>query len=76
MKVIIDIDEKEYKYIKSVIQFRNGDTFMKIAKDLINAVAEGKPCREHGSLPYDDDKTTCMVCHICGSVWEVNDDNM
>ena len=68
MKVVIDIDKEMFEAIK-INQYYGAKS------DLELLIAEGKPCRERGSLPYDDDKTTCMVCPVCGSVWEVEDED-
>ena len=41
MKVVIDIDEKDYEFIKSVKRImKNSDTFQRIATDLFNAVQD------------------------------------
>ena len=43
MKIVIDIDEKDYKFIKSVNSImRNSDTFQRIATDLFKAVQEAE----------------------------------
>lgn len=42
IKIIIDIDEKDYKFIKSEKSImKNGDTFKRISADLLKAVKEG-----------------------------------
>ena len=64
MKIVIDIGKEMFEAIKI-------GQYYGTKSDLELLVAEGKPCREFGSLPYDDDKTTCTVCPVCGSVWEV-----
>lgn len=39
MKIVIDIDKKDYKFIKSVNSImKNSDTFQRIATDLFKAV--------------------------------------
>ena len=39
MKIVIDIDKKEYEFIKSIRRImKNGSTFQQIAIDLIKAV--------------------------------------
>ena len=52
MKIVIDIDEKDYKFIKSVgIIMKNSDTFQRIAVDLFRAVHESTPLpKGHGDL--------------------------
>ena len=66
MKIVIDIDEKEYNFIKSIIRLRNGDTFKKLAKDLIMAVKEGTVIPEgHGDLidrdvAYEEFDKACL----------------
>ena len=41
MKVIIDIDKKDYEFIKSVRSImKNSDTFQRIATDLFKAVQD------------------------------------
>lgn len=42
MKIIIDIDERDYEFIKSVRSMKNGDTFQRIAIDLFRAVHEAE----------------------------------
>lgn len=47
MKIVIDIDEKDYKFIKSVgIIMKNSDTFQRIAVDLFAAVHEAEIYKE------------------------------
>ena len=52
MKIVIDIDEKDYKFIKSVNSImKNSDTFQRIATDLFRATQEGTPLSKgHGDL--------------------------
>lgn len=66
MKIVIDLDENVL-----VRLYDNGiDMSKKDLKLICKSIRNGKPCREFGTLPYDDDNTTCMVCPVCGSVWE------
>lgn len=42
MKIVIDIDEKDYEFIKSVNSImKNSDTFQRIATDLFRATQAG-----------------------------------
>lgn len=52
MKIVIDIDEKDYEFIKSVnFIMKNSDTFQRIAADLFRATQDGTPLpRCHGDL--------------------------
>lgn len=74
MKIVIDLDEEYYADIKKWLTDNDGCYSLDSYK-LRDIIRKGKPCREFGSLPYDDDKTTCMVCPICGSVWEVENED-
>jgi len=43
MKLIINIDEKDFEFIKSVKSImKNSDTFQRISADLFNAVKSGE----------------------------------
>lgn len=43
MKIIIDIDKKEYEFIKSIRSImKNSNTFQHIATELIKAVQEAE----------------------------------
>lgn len=43
MKIVIDIDEKDYKFIKSVRRImKNSDTFQRIITNLFKAVQEAE----------------------------------
>lgn len=43
MKLVIDLDEKDYKFIKSARRImKNSDTFQRIAADLFKAVQEAE----------------------------------
>lgn len=52
MKVVIDIDERDYEFIKSIRSImKNGSTFRRIATDLFKATQEGTPLpKGHGDL--------------------------
>lgn len=52
MQIVIDIDKKNYEFIKSVRRImKNSDTFQRIAVDLFRATQEGTPLPEgHGDL--------------------------
>lgn len=52
MKIVIDIDEKDYEFINSVKSImKNSDTFQRIATDLFKAVKDGEPLpKGHGDL--------------------------
>ena len=67
MKIVIDIDKKEYEFIKSVRSImKNSDTFQRIATDLFRATQEGTPLPEgHGDLidrdvAYDEFDKACL----------------
>lgn len=64
MKIVIDINEKDYKFIKSVRCIaKNGDAFQRIAADLFNAVQEGTPLpKGHGEL-IDNEVVLDMMNH-------------
>lgn len=57
MKIVIDIDKKDYEFIKSVRRImKNGSTFQQIAVDLFRATQEGTPLpKGHGRLIDADD---------------------
>lgn len=43
IQIVIDIDEKDYEFIKSVNSImKNSDTFQRISVSLFNAVKDGK----------------------------------
>ena len=43
MKIVIDIDEKDYEFIKSIRRImKNSDTFQYIATELIEAVQDAE----------------------------------
>ena len=51
MKIVIDIDERDYEFIKSVKSImKNSDTFQSIATDLFRATQEGTPYNSSGDL--------------------------
>ena len=64
MKIVIDIDKKDYEFIKSVRRImKNSTTFQHIAADLFRAVHEGTPLpKGHGEL-IDKDVVLDMMNH-------------
>ena len=67
MKIIVDIDEKDYNFIKSVKSIMRGsDTFQRISADLFRAVKDGEPLpNNHGDLidrdvAYEEYDKACL----------------
>ena len=51
MKIVIDIDERDYEFIKSVRSIKkNSDTFQRIATDLFRAVQESREVKEKNEI--------------------------
>lgn len=51
MKLLIDIDEKDYTFIKSVVSIMpNSNTFERIAIDLFKSAKNGVPILSHNRL--------------------------
>lgn len=71
MKLIIDIDKKDYEFIKSVKSImKNGDTFQRISADLFDAVKNSEIVlpEGHGDL-IDRDVAYAEFDDACLS-WE------
>ena len=65
MKLIIDIDEKDFKFIKSVKRImKNSDTFQRISADLFNAVKSGEVVYPMSIAPIADNKETNIQYHL------------
>lgn len=67
MKIVIDIDEKDFEFIKSVKSImKNSDTFQRISADLFMAVKDGEPLpNNHGDLidrdvAYEEYDKACL----------------
>lgn len=67
MQIVINIDEKNYEFIKSVNSImKNSDTFQRIATDLFRATQEGTPLpKGHGDLidrdvAYEEFDKACL----------------
>lgn len=55
MKIVIDIDEKDYEFIKSVNSImKNSDTFQRISVDLFNAVKTSEVVYPMSVAPVTD----------------------
>ena len=55
MKIVIDIDERDYEFIKSVNSImKNSDTFQRISADLFNAVKTGEVVYPMSVAPVTD----------------------
>lgn len=62
MKLVIDIDEKDYKFIKSVRSImKNSDTFQRIAADLFRAVHEAEAYEENDMVTTHEFLEACDV---------------
>lgn len=65
MKIVIDIDKKDYEFIKSVKSImRNSDTFQRISADLFNAVKSGEVVYPMSIAPIADNKETNIQHHL------------
>lgn len=67
MKIVIDISERDYEFIKSVRSImKNSDTFERLATDLFLSVKNGTPLpKRHGDLidrdvAYDEFDKACF----------------
>lgn len=55
MKIVIDIDKKDYEFIKSVNSImKNSDTFQRISADLFNAVKTSEVVYPMSVAPVTD----------------------
>lgn len=71
MKIVIDIDEKDFKFIKSVKSImKNSDTFQRIYADLFNAVKSGEVAEiQQGEwIIVDDCEQFIAKCSVCGRI--------
>ena len=54
MKIVIDINEKDFEFIKSVKSImKNSDTFQRISADLFRAVKDGEPLKNK-YMPFNE----------------------
>ena len=68
MKIVIDIDEKDYEFIKSVNSImKNSDTFQRIATDLFKAVQEAEVSKVK-KITYHWDVDTSEVSYVTDEV--------
>lgn len=65
MKLVIDIDEKDYEFIKSVKSImKNSDTFQRISADLFEAAKNGEVIYPMSVAPVEDNKETNIQHHL------------
>ena len=74
MKIVIDIDEKDYEFIKSVKSImKNSDTFQRISASLFNAVKTGEIVYPTSVAPIADNNDASGM--INWSIKEISDEN-
>ncbi len=74
MQIVIDIDEKDYKFIKSVNSImKNSDTFQRISARLFDAVKTGEVVYPMSVVPVADNNNASGM--INWSIKEKNNDN-
>ena len=72
MKIVIDIDKKDYEFIKSVRSImKNSDTFQRISADLFKAVKNGEVVYPMAVAPVDDNKE---YDHRTEITWDIRSD--
>lgn len=72
MKIVIDIDEKDYEFIKSVKSImKNGDTFQRISADLFDAVKNSEVVYPMSIAPVADNNDASIMLNW--SIKEIND---
>lgn len=65
MKIVIDIDDKDFEFIKSVKSImKNSDTFQRISADLFKAVKNGEVVYPMSAAPAVDNKETNIQFHL------------
>ena len=65
MKIVIDIDEKDYNFIKSVKSImKNSDTYHRISTDLFRAVKDVEVVYPMSVAPITENKNTDMQWSI------------
>lgn len=76
MQIVIDIDEKDYEFIKSVNSImKNSDTFQRISVSLFNAVKDGKVVYPMSVAPVADNNDASGMLNWSINIKEKNNDN-
>lgn len=69
MQIVIDIDEKDYEFIKSVNSIiKNSDTFQRISASLFNAVKAGEVVYPMSVAPVTDNNDASDMIN-----WSIKD---
>lgn len=65
MKIVIDINKKDYEFIKSVKSImKNSDTFQRISADLFEAVKNSEVVYPMAIAPVENNKETNIQHHL------------
>lgn len=74
MQIVINIDEKDYKFIKSVNSImQNSDTFQRISARLFDAVKTGEVVYPMSVAPVADNNDACGILNW--SIKEISDED-
>ena len=74
MKIVIDIDERDYEFIKSVKSImKNSDTFQRISVDLFNAVKTSEVVYPMSVAPVADNNDASGMLNW--SIKRISDEN-
>ena len=70
MKLIIDIPDNDYKFIKDLQSLIIGGrgNCRTIQRDVINAIKNGTPYEERSKGKWEVDELRNTVCSICGGI--------